>query len=74
MELIRLKGAFRPRDASLAAADRRLRRRSGGRPHPLWGRISLCGEARDGILRVVTWEDGETTNAFLDRSYREDEQ
>jgi len=40
-----------------------------------WGRIRLCGETTDRILRVVTLEDGETIhNAFLDRSYREDKQ
>ncbi len=40
-----------------------------------WGRIRLCGETTDRILRVVTLEDGETIHsAFLDRSYREDKQ
>ena len=39
-----------------------------------WGRVTLPGEERERILRVVTLEDGATIhNAFLDRDFREDE-
>jgi hypothetical protein len=38
-----------------------------------WGMISLPGEAKARILRVVTLEDGTTLhNAFLDRDFREE--
>ena len=39
-----------------------------------WGRVTLPGEENARILRVVTLEDGETVhNAFLDRSFREND-
>lgn len=39
-----------------------------------WGRITVPGEARPRYLRIVTLEDGETVhNAFLDRSFRENQ-
>jgi hypothetical protein len=39
-----------------------------------WGKLVLPREAAERILRVVTLEDGVTLhNAFLDRSYREDQ-
>ena len=38
-----------------------------------WGRVSLPGEEKARILRVVTLDDGKTLhNAFIDRDYRED--
>lgn len=37
----------------------------------LWGEVTLPGEARSRILRLVLLEDGETIhNAFLDRNFR----
>ncbi|OYW44116.1 MAG: hypothetical protein B7Z08_12285 [Sphingomonadales bacterium 32-68-7] len=40
-----------------------------------WGKVTLPGDDRARILRVVTLDDGETIhNAFLDRGYREVEQ
>lgn len=40
-----------------------------------WGRVILPNEAQARILRVVTLEDGSTLhNAFLDRSFREEDQ
>jgi hypothetical protein len=39
-----------------------------------WGRVTLSGETKTRILRVVTLEDGMTLhNAFLDRGFREDD-
>jgi len=38
-----------------------------------WGRVTLPGEEKARILRVVTLDDGKTLhNAFIDRDYRED--
>lgn len=38
-----------------------------------WGVVTLPGEAKARILRVVTLEDGSTVhNAFLDRDFRQD--
>jgi hypothetical protein len=38
-----------------------------------WGRITLPGEQKARILRVVTLDDGATLhNAFIDRDFRED--
>ena len=38
-----------------------------------WGRITLQGEQKTRILRVVTLEDGVTLhNAFIDRDFREE--
>ncbi len=40
-----------------------------------WGRVRLPDESEGRILRVVTLEDGETVhNAFLDRSFREEQE
>ncbi len=40
-----------------------------------WGKVILPDEAQARILRVITLADGETLhNAFLDRSYRRDDQ
>jgi hypothetical protein len=37
-----------------------------------WGEVTLPGEERARILRVVTLEDGATLhNAFLDRGYKD---
>lgn len=37
-----------------------------------WGEVTLKGEERTRILRVVTLEDGATVhNAFLDRGYKD---
>ena len=45
-------------------SDRRIR---------LWGRVTLPGEPKARILRLVILEDGETLhNAFLDRDFVED--
>lgn len=39
-----------------------------------WGRISLPGEEKARILRVVTLADGVTLhNAFIDRDFREEQ-
>lgn len=39
-----------------------------------WGRVILPNEIETRILRVVTLEDGNTLhNAFIDRSFREDQ-
>jgi len=38
-----------------------------------WGRVTLPGEQKARILRVVTLDDGKTLhNAFIDRDFRED--
>ena len=38
-----------------------------------WGPVTLPGETKARILRVVTLEDGATLhNAFIDRDFRED--
>ena len=38
-----------------------------------WGRITLPGEQKTRILRVVTLDDGTTVhNAFIDRDFYED--
>ena len=38
-----------------------------------WGRVSLPGDEKARILRVVTLDDGKTLhNAFIDRDFRED--
>ncbi len=51
----------------------RGRRKPDGRIR-FWGQVSLAGETRPRILRVVTLADGETVhNAFFDRNFREDE-
>lgn len=40
-----------------------------------WGLVTLPGEENARILRVVTLVDGKTVhNAFLDRSFRENDQ
>ncbi len=58
---------------AVIASPLRSERQDDGRIR-FWGRITLSGETTDRVLRVVTLEDGETIhNAFLDRSYREDE-
>ena len=58
----------------MVASPLRSERQEDGRIR-FWGRIRLSGEVADRILRVVSFEDGETIhNAFLDRSYREDRQ
>ncbi|WP_194743706.1 hypothetical protein [Thermaurantiacus tibetensis] len=39
-----------------------------------WGAVILPGETEKRILRVVTLEDGSTLhNAFIDRSYRDEQ-
>jgi hypothetical protein len=39
-----------------------------------WGSVSLQGEVKERILRVVTLEDGKTLhNAFIDRNFRGEE-
>jgi hypothetical protein len=39
-----------------------------------WGAVTLPGDDKRRILRVVTLDDGQTLhNAFVDRSFREDE-
>jgi len=38
-----------------------------------WGRVTLPGEAKARILRVVTLDDGTLHNAFIDRDFREDQ-
>ena len=38
-----------------------------------WGRVTLPGEKKQRILRVVTLDDGQTLhNAFIDRDFREE--
>jgi hypothetical protein len=40
-----------------------------------WGEVTLPGEESRRILRIITLEDGVTLhNAFVDRSFRRDEQ
>ena len=40
----------------------------------VWGKVVLPGERDARIMRVVLLEDGRTIhNAFIDRSYREDD-
>ena len=58
--------------ASVIAAPLRAVTQIDGRVR-YWGRIVLAGENEPRVLRVVVLEDGTLHNAFLDRSYREDD-
>lgn len=58
-------------ESVLANAVRTEVQRDGRVSH--WGRVTLPGETKARILRVVTLEDGATLhNAFIDRDFREE--